>query len=345
VPLVAKIKIMKYFFLILVLTIITSCNSGEKIPDVSGVKINITTQRFEKDLFTMDTTNFVANIDQLFAKYPSFGENFSSIILGADSKWNNDSIAAYVKLFRDLHKSVYDTSTMVFNNFSPYENDIKKGLQFVKYYFPNYKVPEKIITYIGPLDGFGDILSDDAIIVGLHLHLGKNFSLYKSEQVQQTYPAYISSRFEPGYITVNSLKNIILDLYPEKIDDKSLVQQMVEKGKRLYLLSKLLPHEEEYKIIGYTKEQLKSAYKNERVIWDLFVQNNLLQTIENNIIKNYIGESPKTQELGDTSPGNIGAFAGWQIVKKYMQKNPELSLQKLMATDDDIVFQESKYKP
>jgi hypothetical protein len=337
---------MKHTLIILCSIIfIFSCNNGEKIPDVSSVKINVTTQRFEKDLFTLDTVNFTANLDQLIAKYPSFGENFSSTILGADPKWSNDSIAAYVKLFRDLHKNVYDTSMIVFNNFSPYENDIKKGLQFVKYYFPNYKVPEKIITYIGPLDGFGDILSDDAVIVGLHLHLGKDFSLYRSEQVQQTYPAYISNRFEPGYIAVNSLKNIVLDLYPEKMEDKSLVQQMVEKGKRLYLLSKVLPHEEEYKIIGYTEDQLKNAYKNERVIWDLFVQNNSLQSIDENIIKNYIGESPKTQELGDASPGNIGAFAGWQIVKKYISKNSEMTLQKLMATDNDIIFQEAKYKP
>jgi hypothetical protein len=129
------------------------------------------------------------------------------------------------------------------------------------------------------------------------------------------------------------------------MDDKSLIQQMIEKGKRLYILSKFLPHEEEYKLIGYTAAQLKDSYTNERQIWDLFAQNNLLQTIDNNVIKNYIGESPKTQELGDASPGNIGSFAGWQIVKKYMKKNEAVSLQKLMATDNDIILQEAKYKP
>jgi hypothetical protein len=141
------------------------------------------------------------------------------------------------------------------------------------------------------------------------------------------------------------MKNIVDDMFPEKVIDKSLVQQMVEKGKRLYLLNKFLPREDEFKIIGYTKEQLKNVYKNEKVVWDLFVQNNLLQSVDENIIKNYIGESPKTQELGDASPGNIGSFAGWQIVKKYMQKNPGFSLQKLMATDNDVIFQEAKYKP
>ena len=33
-------------------------------------------------------------------------------------------------------------------------------MQYVKHYFPNYKVPGKIITYIGPADGDGDGISD-----------------------------------------------------------------------------------------------------------------------------------------------------------------------------------------
>ncbi len=333
------------FGLLIISSVVFSCNDGEKIPDVTNIKVQLSTQRFEKELFMLDTANFKVNLEQLIAKYPSFGENFLSTILGVDPKWSTDSIASYIKGFITAYKNVYDTAKIVFQDFSSYEKNIKKGLQFVKFYFPQYKVPEKIITYIGPIDGFGDILSDDALIIGLHLHLGKNYSLYKSELVQQTYPNYISSNFEPGYIDVNSLKNIVLDLFPEKLEDKSLVQQMLEKGKRLYVLSKVLPYQDEFKLIGYTAAQLKDCYDHEKNIWDLFVQNNLLQNIDNNVIKNYIGESPKTQELGEASPGNIGSFVGWQIIKEYMKKYPETSLQKMMATDNDTIFQEAKYKP
>lgn len=333
------------FGLLILSSTLFSCNSDEKIPDVSNIKIPLTTQRFEEDLFTPDTINFNAKLDQLVAKYPSFAENYLTTILGTDPKWSKDSTAAYVKGFVQSYKSLYDTSQVLFKNFTPYENEIRKGLQFVKYYFPNYKIPAKIITYIGPVDGYGDIVAEDALIVGLHLHLGKNYSIYKSELVQQTYPEYMSNRFEPGTIATNALKNIVTDIYPEKLEDKTLVQQMVEKGKRLYVLSKLLPYEEASKLIGYTPVQLKDCYEHERNIWDLFAQNNLLQTIDDNVIKNYIGESPKTQELGDESPGNIGSFAGWQIVKKYMNKFPETSLVKLMVTDNDTIFQEAKYKP
>ena len=330
---------------LLLIVLFTSCRSGDNIPDVSSIKIELSTRHFEKDLFALDTTNYPTQLDQLQAKYPSFGENFLTTVLNCDPKWPADSTANYVLGFTRAYRSVYDTALIVFKDFTPYEKDIKQGLQFLKYYFPSYKAPNKIITYIGPVDGFGDILTDDAIIVGLHQHLGKNYSLYQSALVQETYPTYITNRFEPEYIAINCMKNIVLDMYPENMEDKPLVQQMVEKGKRLYVLAKLQPYIEEYKLIGYTKEQLADTYGHERAVWDLFVQNNLLQTIDNNITKNYIGDSPKTQELGEAAPGNIGAFAGWQIVKKYMQKNPKLDLKKLMATDAETIFSEAKYKP
>jgi hypothetical protein len=336
-------RIITVLFCLTVL--VNSCSNGEKTPDVSNIKIDISTQRFEKEFFLLDSINYAASLEKLIARYPSFGENYLSTILGADPRWSSDTAANYVKGFAEAYKNVYDTSSIVFKDFTPYENEIKKGLQLVKYYFPAYKTPQQIITYIGPLNGYGDILSDDALMVGLHLHLGSSYTLYQSELVQQTYPAYISNRFEPAYISVNALKNIVLDLFPEKLEEKTLVQQMVEKGKRLYLLHKFLPAVSEHMLIGYTAEQLQQCYENEKKIWSMFVQNNSLQTIDENIIKNYIGESPKTQELGDAAPGNIGSFAGWQIVKKYMEENSQTALKQLMVMDADALFQAAKYKP
>lgn len=336
---------MRFLSVLLPVVFLLACNSNHKAPDVSDVKINVSTQRFEEDLFKLDTNNLAPQLDQLQARYPSFGENFFASILNCDPQWSADTMANYVKGFIGAYRKMYDTSEILFHNFEAYEKEIKKGLQYLVHYFPAYKAPAKIITYIGPVDGYGDILTDDAIVVGLQHHLGKQYSLYRSPIVQETYPDYISSRFEPGYIAVNAMKNIVLDMFPEKMEERPLVQQMVEKGKRLYVLARLLPGTDEYKLIGYSKEQLASAYKNEKTVWNLFVQNNFLQTIDNNIIKNYIGEGPKTQELGEGSPGNIGSFAGWQIVKKYMDKHPDLPLPKLMATDPEVIFTEARYKP
>jgi len=336
---------MRLIISLFILTAIISCENNDNAPDVSDIKTDLITSRFERDLFALDTNMLTVRLDQLIGKYPSFGENFLSTILNTDPRWSADTSAVYVKGFITAYRNVFDSTQKVFEDFTPYEKQIEKSVQYLKFYFPEYKAPQKIITYIGPMDGFGDILSEDAFIVGLHHHLGRNFSLYKSTYVNETYPEYISNRFEPDYIQVNCMKNVVNDMYPEKIDDKSLVIQMVEKGKRLFMLSRLLPSVEEYKLIGYEKKQLMDSYEHEKIIWDLFVQNNFLQTTENNIIKNYIGEGPKTMELGEASPGNIGSFSGWQVVKKFMEKNKDMTLPNLMNTDAEIIFQQAKYRP
>jgi len=330
---------------ILFSAVLFSCNNNEKAPDVSDIKVSISTYRFEQKLFDTTANNLTNYIAKLQNNDPDFTATYLNNILNVDPNWPVDTAAKYVNNFINAYRPVYDSAQKLFKDFTPYENKIKKGLQFVKYYFPNYKIPEKVITYIGPADGYGDILSNEGLIIGLQHHLGKNFYLYKSALVQETYPEYISDRFEPGYIAVNCMNNIVNDLYPEKGDDKPLVNQMIEKGKRLYLLSKLLPGTEEYKLIGFTEKQLEDAYAHEAVIWNLFVKNSYLQITDKSIIKNYIGEGPKTPELGEGAPGNIGSFAGWQIVKKYMQKNAATTLQQLMNLDAETIFQAAKYKP
>jgi hypothetical protein len=336
---------MRFIFSFIVLTLLISCNSNSDTPDVSNIKIDLPVERFEKDFFALDSSQMQAGFDKLQKQYPTFSNIYFAHILNADPRWTNDSLYNYSYGFIDSYKFVFDSVNNVFKDFAPYKKELEKGMQYVKYYFPDYDAPSKIITYIGPLDGYGDILDEDALIVGLQHHLGADFSGYQMPWVVQTYPTYISNRFIPATISVNAFKNIVLDMYPENSEDKSLLIQMVEKGKRLFLLNHFLPFKEDFLLIGYTKEQFEESKKHENVIWDLFIQNNFLQTIDINIIKNYIGESPKTQVLGESAPGNIGSFTGWQIVKKYMEKFPKTTVKQLMEMNPETLFEKTKYKP
>ncbi|HPH90842.1 MAG TPA: hypothetical protein PLZ68_08465 [Ferruginibacter sp.] len=321
-----------------------SCDA-DKAPDVSHIKIDLVTERFDKKLFDTTTTSLTSYLQQLQSTDPAFTNIFIYQVLGADPKWPADTTAAYVNLFVNSYRSVYADAQKIFNDFSTYEKDIEKTMQYVKYYFPKYKVPGKIVTYIGPADGEGDGIGDSAVIVGLHYHLGKDNPVYKTALVQAIYPEYISRTFEPDHIPVNIAKQALNDIYPETESDKTLVNQMVAKGKRLYILKKFLPGTADYRLIGYTEQQMKDCDKNESRIWDMFVKANLLQAIDKNILKRYIEEGPKTDELGEGAPGNIGSYTGWQIVKKYMEKKPETTAEQLIKLDEEMIFQEAKYKP
>lgn len=317
-----------------------------KIPDVSHINVSLTTLRFEQSMFDTAKTNLLDYLDGIKQDMGSFPAYFFREILAVDPNASKDAQSVYVNGFITAYRSVYDSASKLFTNLKPIEAQIREGLQRVKFHFPKYTLPEKLITYIGPADGYGDIIiPGEALVVGLQHHLGANHPLYQSELVQRYYPAYISARFTPEYIAVNAMRNIVLDIFPEQVDDAPLLNQMIEKGKRLVVLQSFLPREQPWRLIGYTEAQYNDCLAHEAGIWNLFVKNNLLQVIDRNLIRNYLDESPKTQELGEAAPGNIGSFAGWQIVKAYTEKFPDKSLSDLMATDPETIFREAKYKP
>jgi hypothetical protein len=335
---------MRILFVLFICTVLFSCNDG-KNPDVSNIKVNLQTQRFDQDFFVLDTNNIMAGVNALEQKYPNFTKPYLINILGVDANWGGDTTATYIKYFMKYYYDVYDSTKKQFTDFKPQEAKLVKAFQYLKYYFPNYKLPTKIITFIGPADGAANARFEDNMIIGLQAHLGKDFPLYKTESIRETYPDYVSRDFTPDFIEINTMKSLINDLLPSAEEDKRLVIQMVENGKRLYLLQKLLPKVEEHKLINYTATQLKDCYAGEARIWDLFLQNNYLQVADVELIKNFVSPGPKTQELGEDAPGNIGSFSGWQIVKKYASNFPKISVDSLMRTSNEAIFKGAKYKP
>jgi len=179
----------------------------------------------------------------------------------------------------------------------------------------------------------------------LQLYLGKNFPVYQSEFITQVYPDYQQRRFQPAYIPVNCMKNIISDIYPEKNGNDPLVYQMIDAGKRLFLLEHFLPGLADSLKTGYTQQQLSDCYKHEADIWNYFVQNNLLFVTDPLQTRDYMQDAPYTQAFGNNSPGFIGQFIGWQTVKKWMKAHPKVALPQLLSIPDKQVYEEAKYKP
>lgn len=343
----------KLYPVLFIMLFIISCGHKSR-PDVTGINVELKTIRFEREFFAIDTNDISNSLDRIYNKYPGFFGDFSQHILGLPPiNYSGTQVMTSIKRFLHDYRPVYDSVRIKYPDFAKQEKEIIYGLKHVKYYFPEYPLPSRLITFIGPMDaffeastgGYGDVITTDGLAVGLQLHLGNNFSMYTSEMGLSLYPSYISRKFTPEYIPVNSIKNIIDDLFPEQGTDKTLIEQMVEKGKRIYLTDKLLPNLGDTLKIGYTARQLKGCYSNEGLIWNYFIRNSLVFNNDPSLIKNYIGDSPNTPEFGEDAPGNIGLFVGWQIVKKYMDKNGTLPLTKLMQTGAKKIFEESHYRP
>lgn len=338
---------MKKVVALLLMATLLGCSHKKKIPDVSDIKVDLKTIRFEKDFFAIDTNNMANGLQTLYNKQGGFALDFFYNILGIPQ--SPDSVIHDSKLFIASYKNIYNASVQPFANFQPIEDQVKKGLQYVHYYFPKYPLPNKLVTFVGPLNSYAGIITpNNTLAIGLQLYMGRNFSVYQSDEILNMYPPYISRRFEPEYIQVNCMRNIVDDLFtiyqPAK-KSTQLIEQMVDEGKRLYVLNAFLPNVPDSLKTGYTQQQLDNSYASEKTIWTYFVEGDLLYQTDPTIVGPYVNDGPKTSELGEGSPGNVGQFVGGQIIKKWMEKNDKITLQQLIQTPAKQIFEEAKYRP
>ncbi len=318
-----------------------SCSNENNKPDVSDIKVDFKIERFEQSFFKIDTSNIPAGINQVNQRFPNFFPFYVQQILRVPPA----EATPVIKQILVSYAPINDSIQKKYSNLNWLKDELTTGFKYVKYYYPSYTLPG-VITFIGTFDAPGVVLTPHYLGIGLHQYAGKNFSVYKDQQLQEMYPDYISRRFDKEYMGVNSMKALVDDLYPDSSAGKPLVEQMIEKGKQWYLLDKFLPDTPDSLKTGYTKRQLDWVKNNEGNIWGFFTSNTDIYTIDPAIIQDYIGEGPFTRGMPEGgSPGNIGQWVGWQIVKKFAEKNPKLTVQQVLATPAKTIFGEAKYKP
>ena len=329
--------------------LIISCNTERKGPDVSGIKADISIQRFDRDFFSIDTISPGESIPSIKQKYPTLLPIFLNNIIGVTNE-SDEGINRYLK----LNRPIFDSVNKEFQNSDRLESDLEGAFRYVKYYFPEYKIP-KIYTIVGPIDllakmNNGDytpnFLGPDFLSISLQFYLGADFSVYHHEFfISNVAPLYRSRRFEKKFIVPDAIKLVVDDLFPEKSKGRALIEQIIEKGKQWYLLDQFMPNTPDSLKMGYTQRQLEWCKENEGLIWNYIKQNENPYSKEPVVLQTYLGESPYTQGMPESSPGNLGQWVGLQIVKKFAESKGALHPGEIMRTDASKILEEAKYKP
>lgn len=322
-----------------------ACNNKEGIPDVSSIEVDIPVERFDNSFFSIDSNDISSGLRKVQQQHPDFYTDFMQNILGVSGVDTNQNTILVTKEFLRGYLPVYDSLQLKYKKTDWLQKELEKAFQYVKYYFPRYKTG-KAVLFTGPFDAPGVASVNAGIAIGLQQFAGKDFSVYQSPMGQELFPTYISKRFTPEYITANCMKAVVEELFPDKSGDKPLIEQMIEKGKRWYLLDKFLPATPDSIKTGYTNKQLNWCSENEGLIWSYLVKNEDLNSLSPAVLQTYIGEAPFTQGFSqESSPGNIGQWIGWQIIKKFVAKNPDMLPQDIMRTEAKKILDEAKYKP
>ncbi len=313
------------FFLLAFLTILFSCTSEKKIKkEVSVIPVNIDVVRFDQK-FAAATPE---NLSELKKEFPYlFPEQYP------DSVW--------VEKMQDTLQFQLETEVdKVFGDFSDVEDEIESLFQHLKYYFPSFNEP-KIITVISDVDYRNKIaIADTLLVIGLDNFLGKEHFFYVD------IPIYLAKNFTKEQLTP-SIAEAYAELLIPRPTGRTLLDAMVYYGKMHYLKQILLPLFDENQILGYTKEELQWAEENESEIWRYFVEREMLYSSDPQLAPRFINPAPFSKfylELDNESPGRLGQYMGWQIVKSYAENN-DFSLAQLMATTPQELFNNAKFKP
>lgn len=314
----------KIWTLFLLLAFLTSCDHKSKIEkEVEEIPINIKVERFDKIFYESPEEN----LQNVKNKYPYFFPSQTP-----DSVWVN-------KIKNPLYRELYSEVQKKYSNFEKVNSDLESLFQHIKFYFPNIKTP-KVITLISEMDYQNKVIyTDSLVLISLDLYLGKNHKFYE-------FPEYLKQNFEQNQI----MPDIVTSFSVRKIpfgSNRNLLSYMIYAGKQLYLKDILLPQSTDANKIGYTPEQITWCQENESYMWRYFMEEQLLYSNDIRLPSRFINSAPFSKfylEIDNETPGRVGTWVGWQIVRSFM-KNNDVNLQQLLQMDPIEIFQNSKYKP
>jgi hypothetical protein len=344
--------ILLFFTLAACLFIFSQCNSDDadrpKTPNVSGIQAAIQINRFDQKMAAIDTNNIAAGIAALESEFPQFAQIYFEKIIGL--KDPKDSVGKYRNEVRKFltdstMRYMMDSIGKVYPDLNAEKSEIEQGLRYFKHYFPNHPVPTKIYTMPSAYNFAAVFPTEDAIAVGLDMFLGKNYTVYEALATSGQYPRFVSRTFRRDYLVDRVFELLVGDVAGEPAGNR-LLDYMIENGKKLYVLDCLLPKTPDSIKLNYTTEQMTGIYANESFAWGRILKQNLIYSTKFQDFQKLVMPSPNAPIIAEEAPGGIGNFIGWQIVKQYMKRHPETTLEALMKMKDaQKLLDESKYKP
>ena len=325
------------------------CNQNKyehprKVEETAEYPIKL--ERFDQELFAVDTNNLHESLGKLKAKYGVFYTSYANDIMRMPLIGNDSLFEKPMRMLLRIAR-LHELAQIVDSNFkdlSDVEKELSKAMGIYHKEFPQAVVP-RFTTFISEF-GNGNVIYDSMICIGLDFYMNKRFlEFYRSLD----FPEFMVAKMQRNYITPNAIKALAIGQYDYQTDkDKRFLAQMIVEGKIRYFMKSLMPEVHDTIIMGYTQKQLDWCKQNEVEVWTHFIDKNMLYESEPGKFMRYLNDGPFTvaEDVPTESAPAIGAWAGWQIVNHYMAENPKVTLQQLMnETNFERILKLSKYRP
>ena len=314
----------KLGFLILLVSLYSCENKTENEAKIEKIDADFEVIRFDQK-FAKTTEE---SLPELKDEYPFlFPEQFP------DSVWvqkMNDSIQ------QEIEKEI----NTVFPEFSEETDELHNLFQHVKFYFPDFQVPD-VITVTSEVDYKNKtIYTGDYLFVSLDTYLGEDHKFYLGVQ------EFLKKNFRKDQIVSDAAAEIAKNYVP-KAESRTFLAHMLYYGKLLYLKDRFIPFKSDAEKIGYSEKELNWVEANEDQIWRYFIENELIYDTDSKLYTRFLYPAPFSKfylQLDAESPSRVGQYIGWNIIRSYMEKN-DVSIKTMLNTSAEEIFNKANYKP
>lgn len=313
---------------------LSSCSTAQSTSTESN---QIKVERFDKDLYN---TLFNGNSkEELISKYGDFLKAFGVVTIDNSETSGDEYFEILKKYFsNDMLQGIYKDELNILEDITPIEEQLTAANALINEKFKGKQLPRLCMH----VSGFktNTIVMQDLISISADKYLGKDYPAY-----QQFFENYQRAQMEPRYIVRDYLRAWLMSELPKSNKRKSLLSEIINEGKILYISNQLLPDTNENEMLAYSVNQEEWCKAKEKEIWKTILQNNHLYSTDYLLISKYIEDAPHTSVISDDSPARIGSWLGLQIVKAYMQNTDTTLEQLLQEPDSQIILKASKYNP
>lgn len=321
-------KIAIFINIFFLLFILFSCGMDDK------KIVNIV--RYDKTQYEYVEFDSFEALRKMQTDYLPMSKMLIEDILELGSIYETDITTRFKDYFRDsLLILINNDVEEKFENIESLEEELTDAFNELEKRFPGIGIP----TFYTQLSALNEsvIVGDTLIGISLDKYMGADYPPYKN-----LYYSYQRKSMSPENITADCLSAYLQSKFPYPDDySRTLGAVMVYTGILDYIICDILNIDiKDY--LSYNEFEKKWCEENERKVVDFMLKNRHLYSSSFMVARRYLSPNPYNEFFGKHSPGRLGHFIGYNIVKAYVKKF-KVSEKELIGTRDSIILEKSNY--
>lgn len=335
-------NISRLILVLISLGLFQSCSDSRWKADTSQVEYNGEILRLDKAVFSLGS-GFSQN--ELMALKPEYGD-FLNIyliqIMQVGSPDNPMTASLFAKFLDDPSwRELQNVVEKMHPNLNKESAELENAFKRYAVLFQETELP-KIVAYNSGFN-VGIYPEKKYLGIGLEWYSGNDLEIFK-RLPPDLFPQYKRDKMMPDFMTINALKGWLLVRYQDKLHGENLLNRMAFAGKIHFVASVLMEKVSDRDLLNYSQQQIDWCERQEYDVWKHLLENDLIFTEGAKEVSTLMNDGPFTPGMPPESPGGVGNYIGYKMIKAYMERNKEVTLVQLLNMENDREFL-NNYKP